>query len=565
MGTSSFIRVAEYKSPIRVVAGVLWRSRETHRRRGRKKDRKIADFQRNERKMCRVIANRDQELAEARLQMAHLRAENHQLRQQPVVLPEDPVLPCHQFGARMISLCVNLARVIGLRPSVACLQIVFEWLGVTARLPDRTSVRLWMMRVGVAALEEPVEVADDWIWMADHSNQIGPEKVLAIIGVRASKLPPPGVALTHADMRVLMVKPGVSWKREDVGRAYLELAERAGKPLAVIVDGAVELREGAEVLHTLCVDTQQTETLCEETQQTVELREGAEVLHTLCEKTPQTETLCEKTPQTETRCEVTQRKQTLILGDFKHYAANVLKREIGGDEQWTAFTAQVGSTRSSIQQTELGHLTPPRPRPKARFMNLAPTLKWARMVAWQLAHPHSTARAKITAQRFTDKLGWLGEFTEDIARWNACQEVVNASLTFINQQGLSHDAADQLAKLLQPLTPDATSRSVADQLIQFVRQSAAKLSAGQRLPLSTEILESAFGLFKQLERQHSQGGFTSLLAAFGALLKPTTPASIRTSFARTSVKQLRAWVNQNLPTTLNSQRQTAYQESKSTA
>lgn len=120
--------------------------------------------------------------------------------------------------------------------------------------------------------------------------------------MRASQLPPPGVALTHADMRVLMVRPRVSWKREDVGRAYLELAERAGNPLAVIVDGAVELREGAEVL-------------------------------------------------------LTRRKETLILGDFKHFAANVLKREIGGDEKWTAFTAQVGSTRSWIQQTELGHLT----------------------------------------------------------------------------------------------------------------------------------------------------------------------------------------------------------------
>ena len=163
MGTSSFLRVGEYKSPIRVVAGVLWRSRETQRRRGREKHRKIEDLQRNEQKMCRVIARQDQELAEMRLQRDQLRVENQQLRGQPVVLPEDPPLPSHPFGARMISWCVNLGRVIGLRPCVACLQIVFEWLGVTVRLPDWTSVRTWLMRVGVAALEEPVEVAEDWV------------------------------------------------------------------------------------------------------------------------------------------------------------------------------------------------------------------------------------------------------------------------------------------------------------------------------------------------------------------------------------------------------------------
>ena len=64
----------------------------------------------------------------------------------------------------------------------------------------------------------------------------------------------------------------------------------------------------------------------------------------------------------------------IILGDFKHYAANVLKKIVGGSTQFARFTSQVGCTRSAIQQTELGHLTPPSPRPKARFMNLAATL-----------------------------------------------------------------------------------------------------------------------------------------------------------------------------------------------
>ena len=71
------------------------------------------------------------------------------------------------------------------------------------------------------------------------------------------------------------------------------------------------------------------------------------------------------------------------------------------------------------------------------------------------------------------------------------------------------------------------------------------------------LLESCFGLFKELERQHSKGGFTSLRAAFGALLKPATPESIRADFARVSVKQMRTWVSENLGTTLTSKRQTA--------
>ena len=190
----------------------------------------------------------------------------------------------------MISLCVNLARRIGLRPAPDVLKMILEWLGVEAKLPDWTTVRTWMLRVGVAAIKRPIEQADDWIWMADHSNQIGPEKALAIIGLRASNMPPPGQPLTHDDVRVLELSPGTSWKREDMAAAYERLAERCGVPLALLVDGAVELREGAEM------------------------------------------------------CKLqNHRENMVILGDFKHYAANVLKKIVGKDERFSQFSTHLAA------------------------------------------------------------------------------------------------------------------------------------------------------------------------------------------------------------------------------
>lgn len=506
MGVSSFIRVGLFKSPVRVLAASFLRSRDTQSRRARQKTQEIQSLKRTIEQQEQLLASREQERREMQQRIAELTAQNQRLRQQPPVLPDDPPLPGHQFGPRMMAVLVNLARTVGLRASVTCLQIVLDWLGVTARLPVWTTVRTWLMRLGVAALEEPVEQADDLVWIADHSNQIGPEKALVILGVRASQLPPPGVALRHEDVRVLAVQPGVQWKREDMARTYQNLADKIGAPLGVVIDGAVELREGAEVLQQL-------------------------------------------------------RPDTVILSDFKHYAANVLKKIVGGSESFARFTSQVGSTRSAIQQTELGHLTPPSPRPKARFMNLAATLNWAEMVSWQLAHPDSQGRQGITVARMDDKLGWLRSFRDDLSRWSACQQVVSTSVTFINEQGLGRGTADRLAAELASLVFCEDSLCVANRLIDFVRQSEQKLVSGQRLPLSTEILESSFGLFKQRERQHSKGGFTSLLAAFGALLKPATPASVRRDFARVSVQQMRTWVTNNLKTTLASKRQTAYAES----
>ena len=109
----------------------------------------------------------------------------------------------------------------------------------------------------------------------------------------------------------------------------------------------------------------------------------------------------------------------------------------------------------------------------------------------------------------------------------------------------------------------ATSREIARRLIEFVRDAEQHLHAGERLPLSTEILESAFGLYKQLEGQQSKSGFTSLLACFPALLKPATPDGVRDGFARVSAKEVKAWVKKHFGSTVTSRRNAAYAEHKS--
>ena len=104
------------------------------------------------------------------------------------------------------------------------------------------------------------------------------------------------------------------------------------------------------------------------------------------------------------------------------------------------------------------------------------------------------------------------------------------------------------------------SKKMASALIAFVRKSESALSAGARTWLSTENLESSFGMFKRLEGQHSKGGFTSLIAALSMLLINWTPERVRESLGAVSVNQMKAWVDENLGTTLASKRATAYRE-----
>jgi hypothetical protein len=295
-----------------VVAGFLLRSRETKAAKCKQLHDEKNELKQQLEQQNQKLRQQEEEIARLKQQVQKLEMQQHATSTTPsIVLPEDPPVVSHGYGARMVSLAVNLARSVGLRGAARAIEIFFEWVGIRQKTPNWTAIRSWLGRLGVAAINEPIEEADDWIWMADHSNQIGPEKALVVLGVRASQLPEPGTTLKHEDVRVVTVEPGTQWKREDMAKVYDDLAKRFGTPRAVLVDGAVELREGANCLKK-------------------------------------------------------RRSDTIVLRDFKHYAANVLKSLVGNDSRFKEFTTQVGLARSAIQQTELAHLTPPGSKPKSR-------------------------------------------------------------------------------------------------------------------------------------------------------------------------------------------------------
>ena len=101
---------------------------------------------------------------------------------QPVTLPFGEIPPGQQFGAGMIALCVNLARQIRLRPTVRVLHIIFRWLGVQERIPTYQTIRGWMQRIGLDRMQNAKKITGG-MWLADHTNQIGKEKVLTVLRV----------------------------------------------------------------------------------------------------------------------------------------------------------------------------------------------------------------------------------------------------------------------------------------------------------------------------------------------------------------------------------------------
>jgi hypothetical protein len=421
----------------------------------------------------------------------------------PLDLDEDRPVGSHGYGIGMQSLFLRLVLAgTSLRGTARILAILADTFGWWVDVPHWTTGRLWLLRLGHAVLTAAKGKGADWVWLIDHSVQIGQEKCLVIVGLPLRNLPVPGECLRHTDLNLIALIPRKSWTREEVDQALEAAVASTGVPRAIVNDHGADISGGVSFFR-------------------------------------------ERHPE------------TVEIYDAKHKAACVLKGRLEKNLRWQNFQTRLAQTRCAIQQTELAFLVPPSPKPKARFMNLKALLQWASKTTAIVQHPPAVVQERVRPERLHEKLGWLQEFAADIAEWSEWQGVVNVAVAFVNQQGIYRGAAGKL-RAEMPRLAHASSMSLVNELVAFVAQQARRTRTGERLPGSTEVLESCFGRFKQMEKQQSRGGFTSLLLGFGALLAETTTKAIGGAMTHSPTRQIKTWCHEHLGTTLFGQRKLAF-------
>ena len=179
-------------------------------------------------------------------------------RAEPVIVPRpDPafeLIPArHQFSLVQMLLMVGwVLNGIPLRGTCSALnwmqEMPVDW-GFDFPVPHFTTVRFWLLRLGYHKLHRPKEQASDWVWIIDHSNQIGQEKCFVILGVRISQLPPPGreFPLRLSQMEPIELEPVTVSDKEVVYRQLEANVAKTGVPRAIINDHGGDLAGGVEL------------------------------------------------------------------------------------------------------------------------------------------------------------------------------------------------------------------------------------------------------------------------------------------------------------------------------
>lgn len=415
-----------------------------------------------------------------------------------------PVGP-HGFPLEMVQWCLRLVLegCISLRAVPRVLELTAQQLGLTdLRIPHWTTPRRWLLRLGLAMLRQPLPIAKDWMWLVDHSVQIGTVKCLVIVGLRACDLPPVdpqegGRPLTYGDLSLIALVPMTQANKATIHVELEQAVARTGVPQRILSDHGADIQGAVSLFQQV---------------------------H----------------PETENGY------------DAKHKLACLLRPRFENDPQWAKFTAALGLCKARLQQTPLAALTPPSQRSKSRYMNLFPLLKWGRRVLTLLDMPREQLPVEVDGAELHLRCGWLLEFRADLARWLHWHRIVAQTLKFLRLKGLSPGIDRELAGKLPADDP------LVAQVVAFVNEQSAGLAKGQRRPASTEILESCFSKLKNMESLQSKNGFTRLVLSLGACLAPKTATALHDALTQTSTQDVVDWVQQVLGRSLQSLRDWLY-------
>ena len=413
-----------------------------------------------------------------------------------------PAGHCFSLGLIGLFLRIVLAAPASMRSAASLLELFGGHLPYVDRTPCANTGRLWLLRVGLYRLRCEKEQADDWVWMMDHTMQLGPKKCLMIVGIRLKDWEPDRGPLQHEDMTLLNLTPMEQSTGEKVHEQLCAVLEKTGRPRAVVSDGGSDLKRAME-----------------------QFREDHPDVH--------------------------------HISDMKHKNATLLKKELQSDERWASFVTQANRCKLGVTQTALAFLNPPSLKTKARYMNLDTLVHWGRRVLEYLDEPIEVLDEPIDRDKLHEKLGWLRDYGEALESWAELLAVVRATEEYVHREGVHHGMRRDLEKELSPLVSTGAGRRLVDALLGFVTVQTAPLSEGERLPGSTEVVESILGKYKRLQSSHSKGGMTAMLLSIGAFVGRQTTSLLTSALESVTVSDVTRWCETHLGVTIQSQRKRA--------
>jgi hypothetical protein len=356
--------------------------------------------------------------------------------------------------------------------------------------PCHTTVQNFILRIGLYLIEHHAGFNPNRIWIIDHTIAAGTTKCLVVLGLDLSVYLQCNRPLEHHDLETLALIPVNESNGAIVCQQLVELGVRKGLPLSILSDRGSDLKKGVELMQ----------------------KENPDVIS---------------------------------LDDIVHLVSRLIQKLLEQDDRWDQYRQANCKCANAVRQGPLAHLKPPRPKTKARYMNIDREVRWGARALSLLDRVRSgqlneRQKKRLPRELIETNLDWLDAYREGIEIWLELSSLGQRASHVIRYRGYAPGTIDLLCRELGEPKHAAPQQLVA-QIIEHVTPMCHAASAHVRLPGSSEVLESLIGKGKQLLGQSHQNSLTRQVLAMATATAELTESLIRTALTVCRIKHLKTW------------------------
>ncbi len=238
--------------------------------------------------------------------------------------------------------------------------------------------------------------------------------------------------------------------------------------------------------------------------------------------------------------------------DISHTFGTFLKAIYDRDEQYNSLTKAIGNARH-FALTDADYLMPCNMRALARYMNVFNWIHWAKNMM------EATDKLSSKERKMYSFVWEHGSLVDELQEVAECYEKI---LSVCKSEGLSFATFKVCSTIIKRSLMGRGLRltRLAEMLLGYFRKEMSLLKTEEESHnVSSDIIESAFGYFKERKSDNRMYGVTGFVMVLPLHTKLCTLEAARNfdfkgRLERTRCSDLKAWKKQNLPENLVAKR-----------
>lgn len=236
--------------------------------------------------------------------------------------------------------------------------------------------------------------------------------------------------------------------------------------------------------------------------------------------------------------------------DITHKIALIFEKIFKEDHAYQEVTKKMSEMRSKYSQSNLSYLIPPKQRKKSRYQNIKIISDWCVKILQFMEN------ATNKTDEIIESLNWIHLYKPFIHELAGLNKAICNIEKIVKHNGLSNITMKESLLELKTLTTES-GLVMKNELEKYFKETIEKCPMDKKILVTSDIIESAFGKYKNYVSSNPMAGITNLVLSIAAFTATLDKNEIKTALESTKMKDIKIWTDKFIGKTLLQKRREA--------